>query len=218
MQSLVMIYVQTVYPFFYPGGDSATDFFMARYILHLPGGLYISSHGPGMPIFLILSGVLPFGTWWIMIGLYAAMSVAIPCLIYGMIRPYSRLWAMIATVVVITGGVSYGYSRYDTYDQLFLFLEFLNFFLVTLYYRDAGKYKRFPYLIAAFMFIATLVKAIAALLFWIFLVSAFFVPKVNRRNLLGSAVCFVILMGFWGALDRSFGNVMCQHFPGQIFN
>src|SRR3990167_10344580 len=78
---LIMAYMQLFYPFYDPGGDSDTDFFMARYLLHLPGGLYISSHAPGMAIFLILSGVIFLNSWKPLIFLYAVMSVAMPCFI-----------------------------------------------------------------------------------------------------------------------------------------
>lgn len=79
----VMIYIQVVYPFFNPGGDSDTDFFMAKYLLGMNGGQYITAHNPGMALFLIASGTLLLNTWKGMIAIYAIMSVAIPCFIYG---------------------------------------------------------------------------------------------------------------------------------------
>ncbi|OGO90159.1 MAG: hypothetical protein A3F10_06330 [Coxiella sp. RIFCSPHIGHO2_12_FULL_42_15] len=203
---LFMIYVQLYYPFFDPGGDSDTDFFMARYLLDRPGGLYISSHTPGMALFLIFSGVIFFETWKIMMVLYAAMSVAIPCMIYLTVRKYSRMGALLISIIVIGGSVPFAYSRVESYDHLFLFLEFLSILLVGLYFSNPSKYKRIPYVIALVMFGLTLVKPVAAFLYWIFLISSFFLKAINRKNILLATLSYLALMGVWVVLDRNVGN------------
>lgn len=202
---LAMLYVQAFYPFFHPGGDSDWPLFMARYLLRMKGGLYIADRGPGMALFVIFTGVV-FGTWKIMILAYAFMSVAIPCMIYGMIRPYTKVGALIVAFLVTISAIPYAYSKVDSYDHLFLFLEFASFFLIAIYFYNPQRFKKLPFIILFTLLALNLTKPIGAFLFWIYFVCALFVPNVNRKILIGSGLLYIALMAIWVGLDRNFGN------------
>jgi len=200
----MMVFCHFVLTFFHPPfGDSDADFYMARYILGMPNGVYISTHAPGMALFLIFSGVMHLETWRILIASYDVMAIAIPCMIYMMMRPASRNWAMILSCIIIAGMIPYIFARVDSYDELFLFLEFLSFLLATKYLLSPQQHKRMPLAIALIMFAANLVKPIAAMLFWVFWICALITPRVNRYILLAAAGCFMACMAVWAALDRN---------------
>ncbi|OGO90158.1 MAG: hypothetical protein A3F10_06325 [Coxiella sp. RIFCSPHIGHO2_12_FULL_42_15] len=202
--TLVMFYVQRVYPFFHPGGDSDGNIFIARHILHLPGGAFISSHGPGMALFLILTGVVPFNTWKLMMAAYAAMSVAMPCLLYSTLRLYSKYGAFLAALIIIMSGIPYAYSRVDSYDHLFLFLEFFTFFLIARYFYDARQYAKYLYFIVILFATMNLVKPLAAFLLIVFFSIVFFLSEVTKKNLVKAMCCYFAIMGLWVVFDRGF--------------
>ncbi len=200
----VMIYVQVVQAFFWNSGDPLDYYRTARFLLRLPGGELISQRPPGMALFLIASGVAWLDTFKIMIALYAAMSAAIPVLVYVALRRYSATWAMVAALVVTLGGVPYAYSRVGIPEQLFHFLHFVVLALAAAYFARPQN-SRLPYAIALAFFALNLVRPVAALYYWIFLVCAVGLVRRPLRHVALATVMYMGLMGGWALADRYYG-------------
>ncbi len=204
---LAMVYAQLALPLFWGSGDPLDHYRMARLFLHLPGGRYVPQRPPGMALFLILTGVAWLDTFKFMIVLYAAMSVAIPVLIYVILRRYSASWGMVAALIAIAGAVPYAYSRVMWPEQLFHFLHFVVLALIAAYFARPAN-PRLPYAIALGVFGLNLVRPVAALYYWIFLLCAVALVRRPLRHALLASVIYVGLTGGWALADRYYGASM----------
>lgn len=201
---LAMVFVQLVSPLYWGAGDPLDHYRLARLLLHKPGGLYSPWRPPGMALFYILSGVAWLDTFKIFIALYAAMSAAIPILIYAILRRYSHTWALVAAVIAIFGAVPYAYSRVAEPEELFHFLHFVVLVLVASYFVKPAS-RTLPYAICLSMFALNLVRPVAALYYWIFLVCAVVLVRRHLKHVVLATVVYVGLMGGWALADRYYG-------------
>lgn len=212
---LVMAVYQYYDPFFFPQGDGDT---YLRYGLYLMGdnttGFYVPIRGPGLPLFYVLSGTLPFKSWLPFIALFAAMSVAIPVMIYFAVAPYDRAAALGAAAVAILTGIPYLYSKTAYPEHLYHFVQFLGIFLVSVFlYRPRESeiwvpyYRNLPYAIALVFFYLYLVRGQGTLYFWIFAAVALAANWPARRQLFRAVALYVALMTTWSLADRELGNV-----------
>ncbi len=201
---VAMAYVQLTIPLYWGRGDPLDYYSMARLFLHKPDGSFIPWRPPGMALFLILTGVAWLDTFKVLVVLYAAMSVAIPVLIYVILRRYSRTWGMVAALIAIVGAVPYAYSRVLWPEQLFHFLHFVVLALVAAYLARPAN-SRLPYAIALAMFALNLVRPVAALYYWIFLGCALVLVWRPLRHVALATAVYVGLMGGWALADRYYG-------------
>ncbi len=201
---LAMAYAQAVLPLYWGSGDPLDHYRIARFLLHKPGGVLVPGRPPGMALFLILTGVAWLDTFKIMIVLYAAMSVAIPVLIFVILRKYSPTWGMVAALIAILSAVPYAYSRIMWPEQLFHFLHFVVLALVAVYFAKPAD-PRLPYGISLAMVALNLVRPVAVLYYWIFLVCALVFVRRPLRHVLMATVIYAGLMGGWGLADRYWG-------------
>jgi hypothetical protein len=207
---IAMAYVQWTVPFFHPpGGDSDRYFYMARYILKIPGGVYVQERPPGMPLLLILSGVF-FDTWAGLIAIFAAMSVAIPCLIYATLRRFGRNMAMMVALISILGMFAFAYSRLDASEHPFFFFEFLNILLISLWFKSPDR-TDLPVWIAVIALVTNLIRPVSIILFWIFVACGLVRSDANRKALGLATLVYIALTAAWAIVDRNAG---LQSLPG----
>ncbi len=202
---LGMAYVQIVQPFFWNSGDPLDYYRIARYFLRLPGGALIPWRTPGLSLFLIVTGVAWLNTFKILIAVYAAMSVAVPVLIYVIVRRYSPTWGMIAALIAVLGAIPYAYSKVATTEELFHVLHFAVLTLIAAYFAKPEN-PRLPYAICLVMVALNLVRPVAALYYWIFLVCAIVLVRRSLKHVLVATAVYVGLMGGWALADRYYGS------------
>ncbi len=202
---LAMIYVQAVQPLYWGKGDPLDYYRMARFFLHLPGGLYVPWRPPGMALFNIITGVAWLDTFKISIAAYAAMSAAMPILIYGVLRRYSATWGMVAALIAVVGAIPYAHSRIAWPEELFFFLHFCALALIAAYFARPRN-PRLPYAICATVFALNLVRPVAALYYWIFVLCAVLLVRRPLRHVLLATAVYVGLMGGWALADRYYGG------------
>ncbi len=201
---LAMAYVQAILPLYWGAGDPMDHYRLARLFLHKPDGLFIPWRPPGMALFLILTGVAWLDTFKVLVVLYAAMSAAIPVLIYVILRKYSSTWGMVAALIAIVGAVPFAYSRTVEPEQLFYFLHFVVLALIAAYFARPES-PRLPYAIALAMFALNLVRPVAALYYWIFVGCAVVLVRRPLRHVALATAVYVGLMGGWALADRYWG-------------
>ncbi len=198
------IYAQLAVPFYWGGGDPLDHLRFARYVLGQEGGMLIPWRPPGMGLFLIVVGVPLLDTFRGLVLAYAFMALALPLLVYGMIRRFSRGWAAAAGLAAVVSGWSVTYSRIGVPEQLFHFLHFLALMQISAWFAEPRR-RALPYTIAITLVAANLVRPVAALYFWIFLGCAVLLVRRPLRHVAIATILYLSSMGAWALADRYWG-------------
>jgi hypothetical protein len=200
-------YYQWAETFWWGGSDHLAHLSIARWFLGQPHGEDVPWTGPGMAIYLILSGVPLFDTWRGLILGFAIFGFLIPIFVYYSLSWVSRPLAFFAALLMILSAEPYIYSKTGFSEQLFHFLHYLALLATSRYLRSGS-----PPLLAvltATLFALCFVRPVAALYFWIFFFVAVLATLVLRRPmkpLLLAALLYAIGMAGWALSSRSSGN------------
>jgi hypothetical protein len=218
LSATVMVLLQANVSFWYGGSDHADYLNYGYYLLgQLPAYALPQWRTPGMGIFHILSGTVLLDSWWGLRILHAVMGIAIPVLVYLMVRPFSRGFALAAGMVVILSMTPYIYAFQPLSDHLFYFLHTLVLMLCVLYFarrQDVGyKLTIAIALVAAYL---NLVRPVGAIIFWIFIVVALIARPKEWRRLIAASALYLAIMAAWIVWDRDYGSNLGA-MPGNFF-
>jgi hypothetical protein len=193
--------------FWYGGSDHSDYYNYAQIILgRMPGYVAPQWRTPGMGIFYILSGTVLFDTWKGFIALYALFSVAIPLLIYLIVRPRSRNLALLAALITILSAIPYVYSMNAFSDHLHFFLHAAMLLLCVSFLRRERGHGLLAVAIALTGAYANMVRPVSALLFWIFVAVALVARPRQWRSLVLSCGVYITAMAVWVWWDRDYGT------------
>ena len=208
LSAAIMLLLQVKVPFWYGGSDHADYLNYGYYLLgQLPPQALPQWRTPGMGIFHILSGTVILDTWWGLRALHALIGIAIPVLVYLMVRPFSRGFALVAAFVVILSMTPYIYAFQPLSDHLFYFLHALVLLLCVSYFvhrQDVGY--TLPIAIALSSAYLNLVRPVGAIIFWMFILVAFVTRFKAWRPLLAASALYLAIMAAWIVWDRDYGS------------
>jgi hypothetical protein len=213
-----MLVLQAKVTFWYGGSDHADYLNYGYYLLgQLPPHALPQWRTPGMGIFHILSGTVLLDTWWGLRVLHALMGIAIPVLVYLMVRPFSRGFAFVAATAVILSMTPYIYAFQPLSDHLFYFLHTLVLLLCVTYFlrRQDISYK-LPIAIALVAAYLNLVRPVGAIIFWIFIVVALIARRKDWRRLITASGLYLAIVAAWIVWDRDYGSNLGA-MPGNFF-
>lgn len=211
--TLATVAYQATATFWWGGSDHLDNLRIAWQLIHREGGADIPSRTSGMGIFLVLTGVAPFDTWYGLIATYALMSLLIPVLVYFTLSWKSRGMGALAALLILLSAIPYEYSKSGAPEELFHFLHFLALFLIARYFRF-----RTPGLTAgvtACLLALCLVRPVAALYFWVFCaigIAVLLIKKESLKPLALAAAVYAACMVTWALVERDSGSAFFSPF------
>lgn len=155
---------------------------------------------PGYPLFLVLTGVTRFGTFWGLAAAQAVMGLALPLLVYLTLFPIGRRLALATAIVATALPMTWVYAPMVMTEQLSMFLQFLFVFLAS---RHLAEDRPPAFLWAATLaaFAMALTRPAAGLVFWVFLPLAALTAPRRARQPLRAAGLYCLLLLAWSAAD-----------------
>ena len=114
---------------FYP--DSEQYVRTARALSFLPSGEFYYYRTIGYPIFMVISGVTAFETFWPLLLLQLLTAALIPALCYSAIAPLGRRLAMLSASAIIISFAPALYWRTIMTDQIAMFFRIALIYLAT---------------------------------------------------------------------------------------
>ena len=114
---------------FYP--DSEQYVRTARALSFLPSGEFYYYRTIGYPIFMVISGVTAFETFWPLLLLQLLTAALIPALCYSAIAPLGRRLAMLSASAIIISFAPALYWRTIMTDQIAMFFRIAPVYLAT---------------------------------------------------------------------------------------
>jgi hypothetical protein len=205
-----MIFVRSGMPLWYGGSDHSDYYWFGRFILgDRYAGFPIPANWrtPGMGIFHILAGTILFDTWRGFTALLIACGVAIPMLIYAIVRAHSKNFALAAALVTVLSMIPFVYTIFAGSDEVYFFLHTLLLFLCVHYFQRF-LHPGFGLLLGIVCVAAygNMVRPVGALIFWIFIALALMTRPRDRRRLVAASGIYVMLMVGWVLWDRAYGT------------
>jgi hypothetical protein len=207
---VVTVVTQDSMPFWYGGSDHSDYYWYGRYLLgdNFRGyAVPANWRTPGMGLFHILSGTVLFDTWRGFIALSAAFSAAIPVFSYLMVRPHSHNFALLAGTIAILSMSPFLYAHFAGADHVYFFFHALLLLLCVRYFQR--HVQTGPALLTGIVGIAafaSLIRPVAALILWVFVVFAVIMRPRDRWRLAAAASIYMTLMAGWVLWDRAYGT------------
>ncbi|HEY5997822.1 MAG TPA: hypothetical protein VI078_00775 [bacterium] len=155
---------------------------------------------PGYSLLMVLTGVTWLESFRWLIGVQAALGLAIPPLIYLTLLPLGRAPALGAGLAGALVPIPYICAGMVMSEQLALFLQFVFLFLASRYLAPARP-PRFLYLATLVAFAMVLTRPKDALVFWVFLPLAALAPPRRVREPLLAGALYCALLVTWSAAD-----------------
>lgn len=188
----------------YDDSDPLTYIRKAWWLLGREGGYNHAFRGPGYPLFLIVTGMASLDTWWVLLPAQVLMAIVMPLFIYGIIAPVSRNGGFVAALLFMSYGAIYNHMNWIMSEELFLFVQFLGFFLASRYlFRLGGP--RLLYGIALCFAYAVMVRPAASFYFAIFLATCLLWRVDNWRRYVGPFCVYAAIMMTWSIYDYYHG-------------
>lgn len=153
---------------------------------------------PGYPLFMVLTGVFAFNTWYLLIFVQGLMGAGTSVLVYGIILEATRrrAIALSAAIMLIITSVPYYYANTIQTESLFLFLIVLGAYMALLFARH-GTWEYALYMVLVF-FAVLLVKPSGQLMFACFLFTVCLAKFWSRwHKVLAMFLLFVCLTLGW---------------------
>ena len=210
LTSLSLVIFAQRYGIYYEGGDAYGYLENARYMLGQGGFNFFRT--PGTSLLFILTGVVIFETWKILMLSYAIMSLLLPLFVYYIIKINAKpTYGLIGGIATLLSGIPFIHSKtLINSDHPFIFFNFLALFLIALFLLKKSDHRyraSLPYVIAIVSFFATLVRPNGAFNFWIFvfLSCVLFYKKIPLKHVLLAALLYISFNVTWTLIDRSHG-------------
>jgi hypothetical protein len=168
-------------------------------------GSFSVQRTPGYPLVLFLTGVPFLHTFWITRAVQGLMAAAIPCLVYGTLRPWSARAAAIVGWATMASTIPYTYSTHVMTEQTSMFLLYL---LLLLALRALARLTvpSWPSFIglAVVGWSLLLVRPANGLIFYAVVGTGLLFHWEWRRRWLAIVALVFCLNGLWVAVDREF--------------
>ena len=177
-------------PFHY-NGDSEQYLKMAWYLLGDGRGEYFYYRTPGFPLFLIVTGVASFESFWGLIAVHIVMAALIPVLVYRTFFHLNSSFAKIAATVILLSGYPFLYMSKVMTDHGAIFLQFWALLLVSKFLQTCTRRDIIGLTLLLF-FLALLRPAAGLMVFPVWLVFSLIKP-VPWKHIFLSIIIFISL-------------------------
>lgn len=207
---VTMAIVGTHMPFWYGGSDHSDYYWYGRYLLgdgYRGYSVPANWRTPGMGLFHILSGTVLFDTWIGFIAISYAFGVAIPVMIYLMVRPHSRNFALFAALGAVLSMTPFLYAHFAGSDHIYFFFHTLLLLLCVRYFQR--RIQATPALLTGIVAVAAaacLVRPVGAVIFWIFIALTLIIRPRDWRRLAAAGCAYMVVMALWVTWDRAYGT------------
>ncbi|HEY5997820.1 MAG TPA: hypothetical protein VI078_00765 [bacterium] len=211
--TLMLYWLGTTHPQF--NMDSGQYLDNARKMSWQPHTDFVSpNRPPGYSLLMVLTGVTWLDSFRWLIGVQAALGLAIPPLIYLTLLPLGRAPALGASLAAALLPIPYAYAGMVMSEQLGLFLLILFVCLASRYLTPARP-PRFLYLATLVAFAMVLTRPKDALVFWALLGVVVLAPPRRVRAPLLAAALYCALLAAWSGVDWLLLGVGDAPKPGQ---
>lgn len=178
--------------------DAGMYYLYSKGLIGIDGGV-ISPYRPFIyPLFLILTGFIYPGTFYITIITQSIIGIMIPIIVYEILKLYGRFYAISGSLLIILSCISFVGSKLILAEQLFSFAIILSVYFF-LYYTNSNN-KKYYYAFIVSSIITMLIRLEGQVLFYIgiFLISiiCYIKNKDFKIILFGFGLAFSLFISY----------------------
>jgi hypothetical protein len=197
-------------------GDSVGYLSIANWLARLEPAIPFYPYRPaGYSLILLATGVPWLSTFKFLMAIQTILAALIAVIVYRIIEPFGRRVALIVSLIAIASGTSTIHSSQVMTEQVFMFLLFLSIGLAASLVKPSVHHIALLYAFAIVSFMVTMVRPLAAPVFWVTLLLLVVFARNRLRHFVGAALVFCFLCTVHIVLDDALQKNVPTQFAGE---